>query len=80
MVFDRIYVMLNKIYNYNNIKNAKASLTLIIPKLPDEEETRRASFNDIDRLRDTFSPAIASGLLNIKQIDISKEEIKELYI
>lgn len=75
IIFDRIYVMLNKIYNYNHIRNAKASLTLIIPKIA-EEDTK---INSINKLRDIFSPAITSGLLNIVQIDISKEEMEELY-
>ena len=75
MISDRIYIMLNKIYNYNHIKDAKASLTLIIPRII-EEDTK---INSISKLRDIFSPAITSGLLNIVQIDIYKEEIEELY-
>lgn len=76
---DRIYVMLNKIYNYNNIKNAKASLTLIIPNISGDN-TKKFGIYNIEKLKDVFYPAIASGLLNIKQIEISHEEMEQLYI
>ncbi|MCI8352329.1 MAG: hypothetical protein HFJ58_01710 [Clostridia bacterium] len=60
--YDRLYVMLNKIYNYNNIKNAKANLILIIPKLTEDTDSRRTPLNDIERLKENFSPAIASRI------------------
>ena len=62
MFYDRLYVMLNKIYNYNNIKNAKANLILIIPKLDEDTDLRRTPLNDINRLKENFSPAIASRI------------------
>lgn len=60
--YDRLYVMLNKIYNYNNIKNTKANLILIIPKLTEDTDSRRTPLNDIERLKENFSPAIASRI------------------
>lgn len=80
MLYDRLYVMLNKIYNYRNIKNSNANLTLIIPKLPEDNRILGNISNDIDRLKEVFSPAIASGLFSISQIDISKEELENLLI
>lgn len=78
--FDRLYVMLNKIYIYNVIKNSKANLTLIIPKLPEDSSIRVPLYGSIDRLKNVFSPAITIGLLNIWQVEISNEELNDLMI
>lgn len=74
--WDRLYVMLNKVYHYRKIKNSNSNLTLIIAKLPESENRRQLYY--IDRLKEIFLPAISSGLLNILEVEISKEELNEI--
>lgn len=76
MFFDRLYVMLNKLYHYRKIKNSNSNLTLIIAQVPNKDN--KFSFYSIDRLKELFLPAISCGLLNILQIQVSEEEINEV--
>lgn len=79
MFYDRLYVMLNKIYHYRKIKNSNSNLTLIIPKLPKTaERSMRPSFYSTDRLKEVFFPAISSGLLNVLEVEITEEEVNEV--
>ncbi|PIJ42641.1 hypothetical protein [Tatumella sp. OPLPL6] len=71
MLTDRVYVMLSKINHYRNAKGVNAYLDLVLLKLPDDEGNYR--FNS--RFMQNFEPAIASGLLRINEIELSKEEI-----
>ncbi len=76
MFFDRLYVMLNKLYHYRKIKNSNSNLTLIITKIPDKDN--KFSFYSIDRLKELFLPAISCGLLNILEIQVSEEEMNDV--
>lgn len=76
MFFDRLYVMLNKLYHYRKIKNSNSNLTLIIVQVPDKDN--KFSFYSSDRLKELFLPAISCGLLNILEIQVSEEEINEV--
>lgn len=80
MFYDRLYVMLSKIYHYRKIKNLNSNLTLIIPKLPKSVERNmlRRSPYSIDRLKENFFPAISSGLLKVLEVEVTEEEIEEV--
>ncbi|MFC5461314.1 hypothetical protein [Massilia niabensis] len=71
---ERLYMMLSKINHYRLAKRADAHLDLLLMMLPGEEPPRNAF--SIDRIFETFEPAIASGLLKIVSIDFSEEEAK----
>lgn len=73
MLRERIYMILSKINHYQNVKGVSAHLDLVWMNVPDEDPRPRA----VDRFLQDFEPAIASGLLRISEIDISKEEIEE---
>ena len=52
-------------------KKTNACLVVLYAKEPDN--TRMQSY--LERLENYFSPSIASGLLKIQEIELSKEEI-----
>ena len=70
---ERIYMMLSKLNHYKNVKGIKAHLDLVWLNIP-EEESRT---NSADRFMQDFEPAIASGLLRVSEIDITKDEMDE---
>ncbi|WP_146086602.1 hypothetical protein [Ciceribacter selenitireducens] len=72
---DRIYVLLSKINYYRNSKRVDAHLDLVIMKIPGEEPSR---FYSDTRFFESFSPAIASGLLNVVLIEFSADEAATL--
>lgn len=68
MTRDRIYVMLSKINYYRNTKRVDAHLDLVLVKVSNEES------RSLNRLLESFEPAIASGILKIHEIELSDEE------
>jgi len=78
MMRDRIYLMLNKIYLYNKIKNANAHLNLVLVPLKNDDNDQRSQRNT-ERMKEYFEPAIAKGLLKVVEIELSPDEIKEIY-
>jgi len=73
MYYDRLYVMLNKIYLYRQAKGISAELILIM--LDIEGETDDRLWNS-DRFYDYFQSAISNKLLKIEPISVSNEEIE----
>ncbi|MCQ8860077.1 hypothetical protein [Plesiomonas shigelloides] len=71
MLRDRIYIMLSKLNHYKNVNGASVHLDFVWLNIPEEENNHRNS----DRFMQDFEPAIASGLLRINEIEITKEEM-----
>ncbi len=71
--YDRLYVMLNKIYLYRQAKGISAELILIMLDIEGETNNRPSS---PDRFYAYFQPAISNKLLKIETISISNEEIE----
>ncbi len=71
--YDRLYVMLNKIYLYRQAKGISAELVLIMLDIEGEETDRPWSS---DRFYDYFQSAISNKLLKIEFIRITKEEME----
>lgn len=76
MLIDKLYVMLSKVLLYRTIKKAPVELILILAKIPQEDV--RSQINSTDRFIGYFQPAIASGLLRVDIVDISKDEIDHI--
>lgn len=76
---DRIYLMLNKIYLYNKIKNANAHMNLILVPLTQHNSIPEKSRRQADKLKEHFEPAIARGVLRIIELDMNENEIESLY-
>ncbi|MGR5392221.1 hypothetical protein, partial [Vibrio crassostreae] len=75
MYMDRLYIMLNKVNLYRQAKKVDAKLLLLVTSTDfDEKEERR---NFVERLRESFRPAIESKLFEIKVIEISEQEVQE---
>ena len=79
MIRERIYLMLNKIYLYNKIKNANAHLNLLLVDIDDEISDPSRSQRNSDRLKEYFEPSIVNGLLRIIPIQISDEEKLQIF-
>ncbi|MEH3128290.1 hypothetical protein [Agrobacterium cavarae] len=75
MLRDRLYVLLSKINYYRNSKRVDARLDLVIMKVPGEEPSR---FYSDTRFFENFSPAIASGLLNVITVEFTADEAAAL--
>lgn len=72
MLRERLYMMLSKLNHYQNVKGASVHLDFVWLSIPEEENNHRNS----DRFMQDFEPAIASGLLRINEIGITKEEME----
>lgn len=72
----RMYGLLNRVYQYRNAKNSDVCLVLLLTKLQGEDNRMQDNLN---RLRNFFAPAITSGLLKIKEIELSEENLKNCY-
>ena len=62
--------MLSKVHHYGVTKQTTAQLDLIVVKIPGEAER----LGGIERVLRDFLPAISSGLLNVRHVDLSEEE------
>ena len=84
MMRERIYLMLNKIYLYNKIKNANAHLNLLFVPLNTNSNTNSntdlRNQRQADRIKEFFEPAIVKGLLKIIEIELSKSEMEQAFI
>ncbi|MGG5827424.1 hypothetical protein [Aeromonas salmonicida] len=72
MFRERLYMMLSKLNHYKNVKGASVHLDFVWLNVPDEESNHR----NTDRFMQDFEPAIASGLLRIDAIEITREEME----
>ena len=80
MLRERIYLMLNKIYLYNKIKNANAHLNLLLVPLNVDDDTGLRNQRQADRIKEFFEPAIVKGLLKIIELELSEDEMKQAFI
>lgn len=76
LFWDRLYVMLNKIWLYRQAKKVNAELILILMDHDDDpfEDKPVRSYSWIEK----FQPAIANGILRVERIKISAAEIDSL--
>ncbi|GMM70052.1 hypothetical protein MTsDn5_00040 [Alteromonas gracilis] len=80
MMRERVYLMLNKIYLYNKVKNANAHLNLLLVDIDGENQDQLRSQRNTDRFKEFFEPSIVNGLLRIVPIELTEEEISQVYI
>jgi hypothetical protein len=78
MRWDRLYVLLSKLWYYRQAKNVQADLTLLVLELPDVSSSpfRRPDF--YARFLEAFQPAIANGLLRVESVQVSAREYDEI--
>ncbi|RXK08038.1 hypothetical protein [Halarcobacter bivalviorum] len=77
---EQIYLMLNKIYLYNKIKNANAHLNLLLVPLNVGSGADLRNKRHADRIKEFFEPAIVKGLLKIIELEFNEDEIKQSFI
>jgi len=77
MMRERVYLMLNKIYLYNKVKNANAHLNLLLIDIEGGDSVR--SHRNASRLKEFFEPSIVNGLLRIVPIELSEDEIAQVF-
>lgn len=70
--YDRLYMMLNKVYLYRQAKGISAELILIMLDIEGGSEVRE--WNS-EQFFDYFQPAISNKLLKIENIKITRDEI-----
>jgi hypothetical protein len=80
MMRERVYLMLNKIFLYNKVKNANAHLNLLLVDIDGEDQDQLRSQRNTDRFKEFFEPSIVNGLLRIVPIELTEEEISQVYI
>lgn len=71
--YDRLYVMLNKIFLYRQAKGGSAELILLLADIEGDDDARPWS---TERFYEYFQPAISNKLLKIENIKISTEELE----
>lgn len=71
---DRLYIMLNRVKLYKEIKKNNASLRLVYLNI-DRKDTERF-YKEIDRIKSIFKKSIDSGLLKIEVYD--KETVEKI--
>jgi hypothetical protein len=77
MYRDKLYVMLAKIHHYKVIKKVNVYLVLVLVKIPEPESRPTGPY--VDRLQREFGPAMTSGLLRIRVIDPTPEDLTQLH-
>lgn len=70
--YDRLYMMLNKVYLYRQAKGISAELILVMLDIEGESDVRQ--WNS-EQFFDFFQPAISNKLLKIETIKITRDEI-----
>lgn len=74
MDYDRLYVMLNKIYLYRQAKGISAELVLIMLEIEVEENVTK--YLRAERFYEYFQSAISNKLLKIETVKVSQQEIE----
>src|SRR5699024_5128019 len=70
-----LYYLISKVYHYVKANNVNAKLILVLPNLPDSYSNSKSE-TGLQRLYNTFAPAIKNGLLEIKVFDVNEEELE----
>ena len=73
---ERIYIMLNRVKLYQEIKKNRASLHLIYLNVDKEGEDKIRYYEEIEKLKSIFKKSIENGLLKVEFYD--KETIEEI--
>lgn len=76
MMRDRIYMMLSKIHHYRAVKRVNAFLYLVLINREEKDPKNYRSYTYNDRVLKDFEPAIANGLLRVKEYNISDKELE----
>lgn len=72
---EKLYLMLSKINYYKAIRGVNAVLYLVLVVRPNEEELPNGRHNImVEKVLREFEPAIISGLLQVRHIQISQQE------
>lgn len=79
MMREKVYLMLNKIYLYNKVKNANAHLNLLLVDIEGGESDSMRNQRTTDRLKEFFEPSIVNGLLRIVPIELTEDEIAQVF-
>ncbi len=58
MMRERVYLMLNKIYLYNKVKNANAHLNLLLIDIDGKNQEQLLSQRNVDRFKDFLNPRL----------------------
>lgn len=74
MYADRLYVMLTKIWLYQQAKKVQAELILLLVDFEDDEPDDRARANN--RIIEYFQPAIANSILRVERVSVSSAEVE----
>lgn len=78
----RLYYMISMVVQYAQINNKSAKFILLVPQYPTMWAERilphRKQEKDLERLQNTFQPAIKNGFLEVKIIEISDEDCQEV--
>ena len=78
-----LYHLLSKIYHYRVSKQKQAKLLFVLPIISEKSKARLYMHSypgqSIDRLKELFSPAIKNDLLELVQIEVSDEEVNDIY-
>ncbi len=76
--WDRLYVLLSKLWYYRQAKNVQADLTLIVLELPDSSSSQFRRPDYYARFLEAFQPAIANGLLRVESVQVTAREYEEI--
>lgn len=76
-LYDRLYIMLNKIYLYRKAKDVHAELVLILFEIEGEVSEEEQRWIKQDRTLEYFQSAIANKLLKVENITVSMSEIEK---
>lgn len=79
MMRERVYLILNKIYLYNKVKKANAHLNLLLVNIDGDESDPIRIQRNTDRLKEFFEPSIVNGLLKIVPVELTKDQINEVF-
>lgn len=86
ILFDfRLYFMISRVFYYSQANKVKAKMILVLPKFSDayiQKNTELMRAYDLNRavpkIKEIYEPAIQNDLLEIVEIDISDDEIKQI--
>lgn len=73
---ERLYIMLNRVKLYKEIKKNNASLRLVYLNIDRKEADTERFYKEIDRIKSIFKKSIDSGLLKIEVYD--KETVEKM--
>lgn len=76
----QIYTLIAKVYFYQQVKKTQAEIIIVLLNMPESYESGRSTRPmKVEELYRQFQPAITNGLLRIETVDLSNEDIEEVY-